>query len=164
MYLILCRDLPFSLSFIAHQIILSQYYELALILEVLVNLGKNWMDAGNKLMSKRYCIKATMIIVGAFIVAHFLDKSFYTIQSSSTNANIAAALFSFTMRGFLFVMSLVSAIKIYRTIKREPFLNLNCRICYLHVGILGIEFFFQGLYELCFILWVHDKSNTLTHS
>lgn len=78
-YLIMCRDLPFSLTFIAHQLILSQYYEMALILDVLVSMGKNWMEAGNKLMAKRYCIKATMIIVGAFIVAHFLDKGFYTI-------------------------------------------------------------------------------------
>ena len=41
-YLVFCRDLPFSLTFIAHQIILSQYYELALILDVLIDMRGQW--------------------------------------------------------------------------------------------------------------------------
>ena len=86
---------------------------MALILEILINMGKNWMEAGNKLMSKRYCIRATMIIAGAFIVAHFLDKSFYTIKKSSPNADKAAAIFAFSMRSFIFIISVVSAWRIY---------------------------------------------------
>lgn len=127
---------------------------MALILDVLVDMGKNWMEAGNKLMSKRYCIKATMIIVGAFIVAHFLDKSFYTIKKSSSSADKAAAVFAFLMRGFLFVISVISAIKIYKVIKKEQFLKLQTRICYLHIVILGFNFMFIGLYELSLLIWM----------
>ena len=103
---------------------MSQYYEMALILDVLVDMSKNWMDAGNKLMAKRYCIKATMIIVGAFIVAHFLDKSFYTIKKSSSSADTAAAIFSFATRGFLCVLSCTSGYKIWKVVGKEKFLDL----------------------------------------
>ena len=163
-YLILLRDLPFTLSYIAHQIIISQYYELALTLEVLVNLGKNWMDAGNKLSAKFHCLNATMTIVGGLIVAHFLDVCFYTIKESSTGANVIAGVVAVIMRGFLTIMALISAIKIHKTVGQEPFLNLDYKIFYWHVVTIGMYFIFQLLYELCGILLVTNNEDSLNHT
>ena len=38
-YIIMCRDLPFTLIFIAHQYIIAEYYLLALTLPVLLNIN-----------------------------------------------------------------------------------------------------------------------------
>ena len=130
-----------------------------MILEILVNMGKNWVNAGNKLISKRYCIRATMIIVGAFIVAHFLDKSFYTIKRSSSTADKAAAVFAFVMRGFLFILSILSFYKIWQAVKLEPFLRIKQRMAWLHAVILGGNFFFIALYELSLLIWATGGTN-----
>ena len=42
LYLILCRDLPFSLITIAHLLIINQYFELAFILDILCDLRAGW--------------------------------------------------------------------------------------------------------------------------
>ena len=86
LYIIMCRNLPYSLIAIAHLFILNQYFEMAFILDVLCDLRIVWQDASNKLTSRRQCLTALNIIVIAFIIAHFLDKSYYTLKIEKHNA------------------------------------------------------------------------------
>ena len=83
-YYVLCSELPFTLVFIAHWIILYEYLELAVVLPILNKLGELAADASNKISSVRQCLRAAMIIVIACLVAHFVDKAFYTFKESST--------------------------------------------------------------------------------
>ena len=126
-YLILFQDLPFSLVFVAHYIILNQYYELALSLEVLVNLRESWYEAGNLLMSKRQCINAMLIIVCALICAHFLDKVYYTLAGKQLGGGDTAAYFSIAMRVFLYILTVYIVYRIYKVVHNETFLRIeNC--------------------------------------
>ena len=50
---------------------------------VLIKIAEYAQDASNKITSIRQCLNATMIIVVAILVAHFVDRSFYTFHQSS---------------------------------------------------------------------------------
>ena len=67
----------------SHWIILYQYLELALVLPILGKIAEHAQNAHNKIISIRQCLQATMIIVVAMLVAHFVDKAFYTIQDAT---------------------------------------------------------------------------------
>ena len=112
-YLILCRDLPFSLNFIAHLIILNQYFELTLQLDVLVKMRSNWAELGNKITARKQCLNACSIIICALVVAHFLDKGFYTIRLSSTQANFTTSIFSITMHGLVDLACVMTSFRFF---------------------------------------------------
>ena len=73
--------------FMAHWIIFYQYLELAVALPILIKIGEYAQNANNKIASARQCLNATMIIVVAILVAHFVDKAFYTFKQSSADAD-----------------------------------------------------------------------------
>lgn len=79
-FLIFFRDLPFSLVTISHLLILNSYFELTFILDILCDLQTLWQEASNKLSSRRQCLNALNIIIIAFVIAHFLDKAYYTMK------------------------------------------------------------------------------------
>ena len=141
-YLIMCRDVPFTLIFIAHLIIFNVYYELALILDVLVDMGHNWMEAENKLISKRSCLRAMTLIVGAMVVAHLLFKSFYTLVPASQFADISSNVFASGMHVLLTVLCVFAGARINRIVRKEQFLQINMRLWMAHIIILGTSFLF----------------------
>lgn len=53
MYYVTCSELPFTLVFIAHWIILYEYLELAVVLPILNKIGDLAADARNKISSVR---------------------------------------------------------------------------------------------------------------
>lgn len=67
----------------AHWIIFYQYLELVVVLPILSKIAEYAQDASNKITTARQCLSAIMIIVMAILVAHFVDKAFYTIKQSS---------------------------------------------------------------------------------
>ena len=83
LYFIFFSELPFLFVFMSHWIILYQYLELALVLPILGKIAEHAQNAHNKIISIRQCLQATMIIVVAMLVAHFVDKAFYTIQDAT---------------------------------------------------------------------------------
>ena len=133
----MCRDLPFTFIFIAHQYIIAEYYELPLTLPVIVDIHENSNEAGNKLSARRQCFNATMTILLAFVTAHFLVKSFYTLEPASTKADLLAEIFSTVMQLVLAILSVYSFVAMHNLGKREPFLAKERYLWVLHI-VLGI--------------------------
>ena len=77
-------------------------------------------DAHNKIMSTRQCLNATMIIVLAILVAHFVDKVFYTFKESSTNADYAITYFTMILKLALCCMIMFVLFRIRYIVKSEP--------------------------------------------
>lgn len=138
----MCRDVPFTLIFIAHLIIYNVYYELALILDVLVDMGHTWMEAENKLTSKRSCLRAMTLIVGAMVVAHLLFQSFYTLVPASRFADVSASVFATGMHVLLTVLCVFAGARINRIVRKEQFLQINIWLWMAHILILGTSFLF----------------------
>jgi hypothetical protein len=66
-----------------------------------------------------------MIIGIALIVAHFLDKSFYTIKTVSGAINDTVAIFSIIMRSIFISLCLYTFYKFQSVVNREPFLAVQ---------------------------------------
>ena len=74
-----------------------------------------------------------MIIVIAFLVAHLLDKSFYTLRDSSSDADQTAAAFFLTMRLFFWVLMIFSLASMSRIISSEPYLTYRGWVWTMHI-------------------------------
>jgi len=93
------------------------------------------------------------------MVAHFLDKGFYTLKQSSENADQKAALFALCMRLFLMVLVIYSFITINNLVRRETFLGRHGCIWFLHTLTFGVLNLFQLLYEITLIIWIKDGTS-----
>lgn len=153
----LCRDLPNSFIYFAHVLILNQYFEFAFIFDILVDLNQTWQDASNKLVSRRQFLNATMIIVLAFIIAHFFDKSFYTFKASSDRVDSTVAVFALLMRLYIFVLSGYVFFKVIRVTRRERLLQLNKKILVVHICVLSCLLAFEMIYEISDLSVFHDN-------
>ena len=122
LYYVICCELPFSLVFIAHWIILYEYLELVVVLPILCRIGEQAADARNKISSVRQCLAAAMIIVVACLVAHFVDKAFYTFKQSSKDADYSVTYFAFIFKVCLIVMTAFVFVRLRQVIKNEPLL------------------------------------------
>ena len=65
-------------------------------------------------------MNATMIIVLAILMAHFVDKVFYTFKESSTDADHAITYFTMTLKACLMVMITFVLVRIRYIVKAEP--------------------------------------------
>ena len=63
-----------------------------------------------------------MIIVLAFIMAHFVDKSVYTIKEASENLSDTVAIFAILMRVYIFALAGHFFYKMVSVTRRELFL------------------------------------------
>ena len=157
-YLLMTSDFPGSLLFIAHQLILLQYYELAIILEILLNMDKHWFEASNKFVSVRLCLNTTMLMVFGFEIGHFIVKAYYTFFSVEDKLATWSGVFGMMMKLILYFLAGYSASKLYRTLKNEHFLAFK-RIWYLHVILLFCQVVIQTLYETFFLIFVVTPTN-----
>ena len=57
-----------------------------------------------KIASARQCLNATMIIVMAILLAHFVDKVFYTFKRSSEEADQKVTYFAIALKMGLIIM------------------------------------------------------------
>ena len=77
-----------------------------------------------------------MIILLAFLVAYFLDKSFYTLKQSSVGADRTVVVFALFMRALFMGLVAYSFIKLYLVQRKEMFLVLRKGAWSTHLGIL----------------------------
>ena len=60
-----------------------QYWELSFNLPIYCKIAEYAQDAHNKINSTRQCLQAVLVIYVAVLVAHFVDKAFYSVKDSS---------------------------------------------------------------------------------
>ena len=154
-----CGELPFTMVFIAHWIIFYQYLELAVALPILIKIADHAHNASNKIASARQCLNATMIIVVAIVVAHFVDKAFYTFKESSEEADQKVTYFAIALKMCLIVMIAYVFIRIRSVVLSEPLIKLNMRQWTLQVGLLSIYYLMWGAYEITYTFWILDPNS-----
>lgn len=103
-YYIFCKELAEVFIFMAHWIIFYQYFELALTLPILTKIAEYALEAQNKIISVRMCLRALLVIVIAVTLAHFLDEAFYTIKDSSEIADDTITYFAVILKMSIIVM------------------------------------------------------------
>ena len=145
--------------FIAHWIIFYQYLELAVALPILIKIADHAHNASNKIASARQCLNATMIIVVAIVVAHFVDKAFYTFKESSEDADQKVTYFAIALKMCLIVMIAFVFIRIRTVVNSEPLIKLNMRQWTLHVGLLSIYYLMWAAYEIAYTVWILDPNS-----
>ena len=104
-------------------------------ISILTNLTSNAYDANLKMTSRRQCLKAVSIIMIAGIVAHGIDRAFYTIKKSSDEANANMAYFALVVRFFLFGTLLYSLIRMRVVITNHENLFISKKVFWLHILI-----------------------------
>ena len=158
LFFIMFYELAFLFVFLAHWIIFYQYLELALVLPILSKIAEFAQDAHNKIISIRQCLLATRIIVVAILVAHFVDKAFYTVKKSSTMADDTITYFAIVLRVCLIIMISYDFVRLYIVITADPMLQINNIIYRTHVAALFLYFIFWTAYETCYMLWEFEPN------
>ena len=118
-------------------------------------------DAHNKIVSTRQCLNATMIIVLAILVAHFVDKVFYTFKESSTNINYFITYFTIVLKFLLMIMIMFVLFRIRYVVKNEPMLKFNSRIWKLHIITLAAYYSMWAFYEIWFTVSDDDDASDI---
>ena len=70
----------------------------------MIKIGEYAQNANVKIAAARQCLNATMIIVMAILLAHFVDKAFYTFKRSSSEADQKVTYFAIALKISLIVM------------------------------------------------------------
>lgn len=78
-----------------------------------------------------------MIIMMALLVAHFLDKSFYTLKESNDSTSDKIAIFAIVMRAVFICLWIYAFLKIIAVVKKELFVQIQWKIMGIHIGVLG---------------------------
>jgi len=89
-----------------------------------------------------------MIIVVACVVAHFVDKAFYTFKFSSKDASRSITYFVFIFKICLLIMTVFVFTRLRQVVNREPLLKLNKNMWLIHVVALVFYFVWWGAYEI----------------
>lgn len=76
-------------------------------------MESEWHEASNKLMAKRACLRATMLIIFALTVATFFDKAYYTIYSTNELYTTMGGIFSLFLRLSLYVLAIFSIFRVH---------------------------------------------------
>ena len=159
LFYVTCNELPFTMVFMAHWIIFYQYLELAVALPILIKIADHAHNASNKIASARQCLNATMIIVVAIVVAHFVDKAFYTFKESSADADQKVTYFAIALKLCLIVMIAYVFVRIRTVVHSEPLIKLNKTLWLLHVSLLSIYYLMWAAYEVTYTTWMLDPNS-----
>lgn len=100
-----------------------------------------------------------MVIVVAVLVAHFVDKAFYTFKESSPDADQKVTYFAIALKLCLIIMIIYVFGRLRIAINGEPMLKLNTKIYVLHVLFLSAYFVFWVCYEIAFTFWELDPNS-----
>lgn len=100
-----------------------------------------------------------MIIVVACLVAHFIDKAFYTFKESSTQAEHSVTYFAFLFKICLMSMLAYVFIRLPQIIKKEPLLKFKRNIWLTHVISIVAYFLTWAAYVIAFTLWSRDPNS-----
>ena len=123
---------------------------------VLIKIAEYAQDASNKIMSIRQCLNATMIIVLAILIAHFVDRTFYTFRQSSDSADQKVWYFAVALKSGLIIMVTFAFIRIRKVINNDPYVTLNKKLFNIHASALFIYYVLWVLYEISHTLWILD--------
>lgn len=96
----------------------------------------------------------------AILIAHFVDKVFYTIKTSSTNADHTIAYFAVVLKLCLMVVLIYVFYRLYKVVKSEPLLKLNSRMFCIHITAMFLYYFWWSAYEIAFIEWMTDPEKS----
>ena len=100
-----------------------------------------------------------MIIVVAILVAHSVDRAFYTVKQSSLSADNTVKYFGLILKLCIMVMVSFIFIKLHRVIKAEPLLKLNKTIYRTHVAALVLYYSLWVAYDVTYNVWEDDPEN-----
>jgi len=92
------------------------------MLPILTKIAEFAQDAHNKIISIRQCLQAILIIVVAILVAHFVDKAFYTVKDSSSVADDTVTYFALVLKVMIMIMECYCFIRLWLVIRAEPLL------------------------------------------
>ncbi len=99
-----------------------------------------------------------MTIVIAILVAHFVDKAFYTIKQSSQTADNTITYFAIFLKFCLMSMIGYVFYQIKVVIKKESLLKLKTGMWVLHILALSLYFIWWALYEVAYYFWMLDPN------
>ena len=100
-----------------------------------------------------------MIIVVAILVAHFVDKAFYTFKKSSSDADTKITYFAIALKICLMIMITFVFARIRTVVNSEPMLKLNFKLWIMHVISLIAYFILWTTYEISFTFWELDPNS-----
>ena len=116
-------------------------------------------DASNKVMSARQCLNAANIIVVAILLAHFVDRLFYTLKDAATDADHTIAYFAIGFNVCFIIGITVVFYRIPRIVRSEPALMLNTRLVAVHIAALSLFFSFWAIYMTAYEVWMADPKS-----
>ena len=133
--------------------------ELAVALPILNKISEFAQDANNKIASVRSCLNAFMIIVVAILVAHFVDKAFYTYKKSSDDADQTVTYFTIALKLMLMLLIFYVLWKIRKVIIEEPTSKLNTKMWNSHICLIGFYYCMWASYETVYTAWMLDPNH-----
>ena len=87
-----------------------------------------------------------MIIVVAILVAHFVDKAFYTVKDSSLEADNTVKYLAAVLKLSIALMIGYVFWRLYRVVKAEPLLQINMVLFNIHIVALSLYFILWTAY------------------
>ena len=100
-----------------------------------------------------------MIIVMAILLAHFVDKAFYTFKRSSSEADQKVTYFAIALKISLIVMIVYVFVRLKTVVQSEPMLKLNMKLWLVHVVILLGYYLMWASYEVAYTFWLLDPNS-----
>lgn len=128
------------------------------VLPILCKIAEYAQDANNKITTARQCLSAIMTIVIAILVAHFVDKAFYTIKQSSQTADNTITYFAIFLKCCLMSMIGFVFYKLRAEIKKESLLKMKTGMWAFHILALSLYFIWWTLYEVAYYFWMLDPN------
>ena len=126
------------------------------VMPIILNITNIANDAKNKIIAKRQCLNAVLIIVMACLFAHLVDRGFYTFKTSSKDANRSVAYFALTFKIGLMASSVIVFVMLYRIVKSETFLLMKQGMYLAHVIIISSYFAFWAAYTITYQFCMAD--------
>ena len=117
------------------------------------------MDVQNKIMSAKQCLNATNIIVCAILVAHFIDKAFFSYNDESSPLTNTVWYFVIVFKMSLLILIFFSFFMIRTWVLRDKaILNLNGPIWWTHIVFFTLFLLFYIINETYYLMWLNDPN------
>ena len=100
-----------------------------------------------------------MIIVVAILVAHFVDKAFYTFKKSSEDADQNIMYLSIALKVCIMISICITLCRIRYVVTKEHTINLRTRLWNIHVIFITSYYILWGGYELFYTMWMLDPNH-----